>query len=90
MFPQTSMGLIYLIFNQLPFLWDTRVMKIKFNKATLTKAVPNDVRYSKDICNEKPNTSAKERIDKRLPVENLQVVYLFPDADVLHRYLELV
>ena len=23
MFYQTSMGLIYLIFNQLPFLWDT-------------------------------------------------------------------
>ena len=23
MFSQTSMGLIYLIFNQLPFLWDT-------------------------------------------------------------------
>ena len=25
MFYQTSMGLIYLIFNQLPFLWDTSV-----------------------------------------------------------------
>ena len=26
MFSQTSMGLIYLIFNQLPFLWDTSVV----------------------------------------------------------------
>ena len=26
MFSQTSMDLIYLIFNQLPFLWDTSVM----------------------------------------------------------------
>ena len=27
MFYQTSMGLIYLIFNQLPFLWDTSDMR---------------------------------------------------------------
>ena len=32
MFYQTSMGLIYLIFNQLPFLWDTSAVKI--NKIT--------------------------------------------------------
>ena len=34
MFSQTSMGLIYLIFNQLPFLWDTSELK---NVATLTR-----------------------------------------------------
>ena len=31
MFYQTSMGLIYLIFNQLPFLWDTSELIIMFN-----------------------------------------------------------
>ena len=32
MFYQTSMGLIYLIFNQLPFLWDTSVNRYILNK----------------------------------------------------------
>lgn len=31
MFSQTSMGLIYLIFNQLPFLWDTSVFFYNLN-----------------------------------------------------------
>ena len=31
MFYQTSMGLIYLIFNQLPFLWDTSDKSYKTN-----------------------------------------------------------
>ena len=35
MFYQTSMGLIYLIFNQLPFLWDTSV--VIFSDAKLYK-----------------------------------------------------
>ena len=36
MFYQTSMGLIYLIFNQLPFLWDTSDNLYK----VITKIVP--------------------------------------------------
>ena len=36
MFYQTSMGLIYLIFNQLTFLWDTSVTNYKITKISLS------------------------------------------------------
>ena len=53
MFYQTSMGLIYLIFNQLPFLWDTSDPKGCNNPIT-------GIKNSSDFCPTKRKKSDKK------------------------------